>query len=70
MLLTDAYINFPKLSVVWWLYIYLVFMDKSLYIFYCSLWKSINLINLENACEYFATKSLLVVGPVPPLVFI
>ena len=28
----------------------------------------IDLINLINACENFATKSLLVVGQVPPLV--
>ena len=37
------------------------------YIFSCSLLKSIDLINLENACEYFAVKSLLLVGQVPPL---
>jgi len=45
---------------------------KSHYILYCSLWKSTDLINLENACEYeyFATKSQLVVGQVPPLFFI
>jgi len=28
------------------------------------------MINPENSCEYFATKSLLVVGQVPPLVCI
>ena len=39
-------------------------------VFYCSCWKSIDLINLGNACEYFATKSLLLVGQVPPLVVI
>jgi len=36
--------------------------EDSLCVFYCSCWKSIDLINLENACEYFATKSLLLVG--------
>ena len=45
-------------------------MGKSLYKFYCSLLKSTDFINLENVCEYFATKSLLVVGQVPPPVFI
>ena len=30
----------------------------------------IDLINLENACEYFAVKLLLVVGQIPPLDFI
>jgi len=40
------------------------------YIFYCSFFKPISLINLENACEYFAVKSLLVVCQVPPLDFI
>ena len=39
-------------------------------IFYCSLLKSIDLINLENVCEYFAVKLLLLVGQVPPLDFI
>ena len=29
--------------------------------------KSIDLTNLENACECFGVKSLLVVGQVPPL---
>jgi hypothetical protein len=43
---------------------------KNLYEFYWSLLKSIDLINLENACEYFATKSLLVVGQFPPPVLI
>ena len=38
-------------------------------IFYCSLLNSTALINLENACEYFAIRSLLVVGHVPSLVF-
>jgi len=42
---------------------------KNYYIFCCSLLKSTDLINLENACEYFAIKSLLVVGQVPPLDF-
>jgi len=28
------------------------------YLFYCSLLKPIDLINLENACEYFAVKSV------------
>ena len=44
--------------------------NKTHYIFYCSILKSTDLINLENACEYFANKSLLVVGKVPPLGFI
>jgi len=44
--------------------------NKRHYIFYFSLLKSTDLINLENACEYFAIKSLLVVGQVPPLDFI
>ena len=44
--------------------------ENSLCVFYCSCCKSIDLINLENACEYFATKSLLLVGQVPPLVVI
>ena len=44
--------------------------EDSLCVFYCSCWKSMDLINLENACEYFATKSLLLVGQVPPLVVI
>jgi len=43
---------------------------ESHYIFYCSLLKSIDLINLEIACDYFAVKSLLVVCQVPPLDFI
>jgi len=43
---------------------------KSHYILYCSLLNSTDLMNLENACEYFAIKSLLVVGQVPPLDFI
>jgi hypothetical protein len=44
--------------------------EDSLCVLYCSCWKSIDLINLESACEYFATKSLLVVGQFPPLVVI
>jgi hypothetical protein len=44
--------------------------EGSLCVFYCSCWKLIDLINLENACEYFATKSLLVVGHVPLLAII
>jgi len=44
--------------------------NKSHCIFYGGLLKSADLINLENACEYFAIKSLLVVGQVPPLYFI
>ena len=43
---------------------------ESHYIFYCSLLKSTDLINLENVCEYFAIKSPLGVGQVPPLDFI
>jgi len=39
-------------------------------VFCCGLLKSIDLTNLENACEYFAVKSLMVVGQVPPLDFI
>jgi len=41
--------------------------NKNHYIFYCSLLKSTDLIILENALEYFATKSLLVVDQVPSL---
>jgi hypothetical protein len=66
--LADAYVDFPKL-VLCTVYICPVLTDKDLCIFYCSWWKSIDLINLEKACEYFATKSLLVVGQVPPLIF-
>ena len=42
----------------------------------CVLWQLLEIdrfnksINLENACEYFATRSLLLVGQVPPLVVI
>ena len=43
---------------------------KSHCLFYCSLLKSNDVLNLENACEYFAIKSLLVVSQVPPLDFI
>ena len=60
--------NFSILSIV--CCTYLVFTNKSHYIFYYSLYKSTDLIILENACEYFVIKSLLVVGQVPPLVFI
>ena len=49
---------------------YPVFTNKSRYIFYCSLYKYTDLINLEHSCVYFATKSLLVLGQVPPLFFI
>jgi len=58
-------LNFPKLSIV-----RCVYTNKIHYIFYCSLLKSTDLINLANACEYFAVKSLLAVGQVPPLDFI
>jgi hypothetical protein len=44
--------------------------EGSLCVFYCSCWKSIDLINLESACKYFATKPLLVVDHVPPLAVI
>jgi hypothetical protein len=44
--------------------------EGSLCVFYCSFWKSIDLINVEKAYECFATKSLLVVGQVPPLAVI
>jgi hypothetical protein len=37
---------------------------------YCDLLKSIDLINLTNACKYFAIRSLLVVDQVPPLAWI
>ena len=37
---------------------------------YCSFWKSTDLMQLENAYQYFSTKSLFVVGQVPLLVFI
>jgi len=51
-----AYMNLPKLSIVC-----CVCTNKTHYIFYCSLLKSANFINLENACEYFVIESLLVV---------
>jgi hypothetical protein len=67
--LGDAYVVFSKLMSCA-VCICPALTDKGLCIFYCIWWKSIALINLENACEYFATKSLLVVRQVPPLVFI
>ena len=51
--------NFPKLSIVCCVS---GMYEKSHYIFYRNLLKSTDLINLENACEYFAIKSLMVVG--------
>ena len=44
--------------------------NESQYTFYRSLLKSTDLINLENACEYFVSNSLLLVGQVPSLDFI
>ena len=38
--------------------------------FYCSLYKSTGLINLERSFVYFANKSLLVMGQAPPLFLI
>jgi len=64
--LKRACINFPKISIVRRVS---VCTNKSHCVLYCSLLKSTDLINLENACEYFAIKSLLVVGQVPPLDF-
>jgi len=49
--------NSPKLSTI---YCVSGKYEKSHYIFYRNLLKSIDLINLENACEYFAIKWLLV----------
>ena len=63
LLLKHVYMNFPKLSIV-------CMYEKSHYIFYYRLLKLTDLINLENAWEYFAIKSLLVVGQVPPMDFI
>jgi hypothetical protein len=36
--------------------------ENSMSVFYCSCWKSIDLMKFENACECLATKSLLVVS--------
>jgi hypothetical protein len=53
-------------SIVYIMYI----IYRSLFKFYYKLLKSLDLINIENAYEYFVTKSKLVVGQVPPPVLI
>jgi hypothetical protein len=69
MSLFDTYEDFPKL-VPCPVCMCPLLTGERLCMYYCSCWKSIDLINLENACEYFATKSLFAEGRVPPLVFI
>jgi hypothetical protein len=44
--------------------------ENSISVFYCSCWKSIDLIKFVNACKCLATKSLLVVGHAPSLAVI
>jgi hypothetical protein len=48
--------------------VYIIY--ESLFKFYYKLLKSTDLTNLENAYEYFVTKSQLVVGQVSPPVLI
>ena len=59
--------NFLKLSILRFVS---GMYEKSHCIFYCGLLKSTDLKDLENACEYFAIKWLLVVSQVPSLDFI
>jgi len=56
--------SFLKDSIACWVF---GMYAKSHCIFYCSLLKYNDVINLENACEYFAMKSLLMVSQVPSL---
>ena len=65
--LKHVYVNFLKLSIVCCVS---GMYENSHCIFCCGLLKSTDLINLENACEYFAMKLLLVVSEVPPLDFV
>ena len=63
-----ANVSTPKLIVLYRLYIPNM-CNKSHCIVYCSLLKSIDLTNRENAFKYLATRSLLVVRQaLPPAV--
>jgi len=65
--LKHVYMNFPKLNIVCCVFRYVRTEPLCIIL---QLLKSTDLINLENAFEYFAVNSLLVVSHVPPLDFI